>query len=287
MGIAIYLGTVDDDLTNAQNYLGGTLAADGDVLIFRNTRPIRRNLDLSGTELAEAIFEADAIGGCGLDSEYLRLDADVLVFNGRGEGVTWRISTSTDASAIQVLGTAAEGESGLAPLQLWVNSASTVVQVDDGIVGIGNRGSDPAGTVGTVRVGADGGSPVVTLGRLVTPLRIDCRSGVTHVLGVDGTDINMFGGELDLDASGDLDEVTMEGGTLYADRFGTIGHLYGYSGVFDLTRTQSSRIVTDTTVYEPRDPSMTPVRIRQSKSNTVFTTGIVLSGKLAVTLVKL
>lgn len=283
MAIAIYLGTVDDDLTNAQNYLGGTAAADGDTLIFRNTRPIRRNLDLSATELAMAIFEESAVGGCGIESEYLRLDTDALVFNGRGEGVTWRISTSTDASVIQVVGTAAAGESGLAPLQLWANSGTTKIQVDDGIVGIGNRGSDPAMTAGVVRVGASGQSPTVTLGRLVTPLRIDGHAGVTHVLGVDGTDINLFGGELDVDSDGDLNDVTVYGGTLYADRFGTLGHLYGYGGLLDATRSQATRVVTDTTLYAPPDPSVAGFRLRRGL-NVTFTNGIVLDGRLAATL---
>lgn len=285
MATIIYLGTVDDDLTNGANYLGGAAAADGDTLIFRNTKPIRRNLDLSATELALAIFEEGAVGGCGLESEYLRLDADVLVFNGRGEGVTWRISTSTDASAIQVLGTAAEGESGLAPLQLWVNSASTVVQVDDGIVGIGNRDRDAAATAGTVRVGASGQSPTVTLGRLLTPLRIDTHAGATHVLGVDGTDINVFGGELDVDADGDLNDVTVYGGTIYGDRFGTLGHLYGYGGTLDTTRTQTTRTITDTTIYAPPDPAVAGFKLKRGL-NLAFTNGVVADGRLALTLRK-
>jgi hypothetical protein len=151
-------------------------------------------------------------------------------------------------------------ETGLPPLLLKVNHASSAVTVNNGTVGICQE-STVAGSIGTLTVGGSG-SPSVTVGNAVTLATVVVESGTAllqtafTLLTVNGGIVEHSGGALN--SAG----VYINGGTFYPKTVATYSFLSQGAGTVDCTRdSRKSRTVSIYNMYggSLKDPSGTIV----------------------------
>ena len=257
------------------NYNGGALPVNGDVLIFEQgaVPPLYGLEDLAAVTVAELHFRksfvATSIGlppFTGLYAEYrpqaLKIGA-TKVFVGQGEGVGCpliRLNTGTAQTTVLVQGTGQP--SGDLPAFCWVGDhASNVFRVFRGFVGIGAFAGD-AWQLATLEIGyidsketdvsltvGDGGG---TIGA------IKAIGGVSSI-GSSFTAATVNGGELEITGAAIGGTLRVNGGPVYWSSSGTLTQGYvGSAGLLLFTRDMRARTVTDLEIVAGatvRDPS--------------------------------
>lgn len=265
--------------TNADNWTGGAVPADGDTVILEDSDvDILYGLDNPNVEPTLMEIRASYTGRVGLPEwnengyyeyrvTYLRLGpATLTVGNGPGQGSSrLKINCGDDQVLLNVFNTAAPETDGVESL-LWKGThASNAVNITRGSVGIAVLAGEVA-TVATLRVGyvtSVEGDATVRCGSGLTHTTVE-QSGGTLTLAANCTTITKTDGTLYCEGSMTVTTLNNRKGTLFYKSSGTMTTLnVGSDAIADFRQDMRARTVTNTNLYKGSalfDPHKTVAR---------------------------
>jgi hypothetical protein len=254
----------------AANWSGGTVPTNADDAVFDHQAVSSCRYNLSQTSLTLASLTVTdgfrfAVGLPEVNSDsarythdenlptYLALSAaTVVTINGsRSRGI--KLDTGSAASTIVVSATGQEIESGIAPVSVKANHASSSLSVSGGTVGLNDDG-----TAGQVTSVSSSGRSTVTIGTGVTVATITANEGVIVAKQAAATTINCYGGTVRHEGSGTVGAANVGPGTLVAAGGGTYTQVYQSSGIVDASQDPRAKTFTNYNMYGKstfRDPS--------------------------------
>lgn len=255
------------DASLAANYSGGALPVSGDTLVLENnSSPMKYGLNaLASVTLDVLRIRKSFSGDVGLAKQntddgqnpyveyrpdYLQVGATILEIGGGDGSGSGRIKVDTLAvqTGITVLDAGNPIENGLAAI-IWKGThASNQLEVLKGTVDVAPFAGETANLSGGLRIGY--------IGSQTSDATVRCGTGVTlnGVVKSGGkltTESDVVTGAMLANSgewthlAGDLDDVTMDGGTLYYRSGGTLALATVGKAILDFRQDPSPRAVTD------------------------------------------
>ena len=256
-----WLGTVDGDAINVNNYSPAQLPIDDDTLIIEHNdaldadRDIDTNLDgLAAVRLALLVKRRSYLANVGTQAAYLEIgfaEAHLEEHAGQGSpGGSPRLKidipffSGEAGPRIIVHGSCQTSqETFLPPIRLLTDATDAQLIVRGGTVGLAVGGGE---TSAINAVQASGGN--VVIGEGVTFAGTDpeiVNVGATVRVRTAVATIENQGGTLTTEGNGAVTTIVAEGGTVNSNSSGTVSKIWPNGGTVDLTRSREARTVTD------------------------------------------
>ena len=288
MATMYWTGAVSGNYGVAGNWSGGAVPGAGDhVWLIDGDKDIDEGLDQSAVTLGSFNVDMTYTGLIGTRGAYLQIHsplATIGTYEGTGTPTGSRqikldIGSGTACNLV-IRDTATAGLTADAPpVYILANHASHLLRVWDGIVWIEDMPGD-TGQIDELLVGSisGGGSPNVVAGSgLTIHTAATAYGGMLRCKGtLTNAEVRVRGGTAEIDTASAINTVTVNAGTAYLDRHGTITSLASYGGTTDTTRTTNARTVT-TWYYRPTGT------IRTDNANVTITNQIAVSGRCVIT----
>ena len=242
---------------NALNWDTGSQPADGDTVYIDNSDvSILYGLDQSAIEPAATYIAMSFTGNIGLPevnaeggyaeyrSQYLSLGPLILqvgIGPGRGSGRI-KINSTTDPCALTVIDTGSSADD--LPAFLWKGTDSgNALVMRSGSAGVAVLGAETA-TFATFKV--DGGSLRLRAGVTLSGALV-VNDGAVQVNSLIDGSLTMTSGQVTIDGTGNVDQLTVRGGTCVYKTTGTLGGatVVSGNGVLDFEQDPSAKTVTN------------------------------------------
>ena len=251
------------DWSDANNWDSGSVpggAASQDVYIDFATEEIIYGLDQSGiSNTLNSLNIGQSFtgkigynGATGYSGTYLQIKSTTVNIgqhNGSGSptgSTRLMINTGSTASTINIYNSAStSADSNKPAIRLLANSASTVINVNKGAVGVAYESGESA-TVGTIRQSyvnnqSTDASSYISDGVTLTTLY---KTGGTCELECGATTVTNDFGSIKTTGSGAITTFNHNGGTATLNSTGTITTLNALGGLVDMTKDQKAKTVT-------------------------------------------
>lgn len=279
-------GSADGDWSTAGNWSPSGAPANGDdVYIESSSRDINAGLSQSAVALASLNISMGFTGTLGTSTAALEIGATSarLGYQNAGSGAQAGSNRlhidlgSTTASTVVIEGSASSSEdSGLNPVRIKADNASTVIVVRGGQVSIADFPAETTTVSAITFVGGSGniGQPNNNTAVTLTTLTVVGGSARTFSM---PTTANVEGGTLVTEGGGAITTVNVRGGAFVSNSTGTITTLNADGGYTDLSQSSQARTITTANMksgarlrFDPDVMTFTnKININESKAVTV------------------